>query len=239
MSTSTRQPLVQMRHAWRTFETGATEVVALRDVTLDVFAGEMLVVTGPSGSGKSTLLNLVGGLDRADRGEVFADAEDLALASDSELTRYRRHHVGFVFQFYNLIPTLTAAENVQMAADLAHDPIAPNEALALVGLTQRASHFPSELSGGEQQRVAIARAVAGNPPLLLCDEPTGALDVAAGRDVIALLNRLKSELDKAVVIITHNLAIAEVADVVASMRDGAIEEVRTNPEPLPIEQLDW
>jgi putative ABC transport system ATP-binding protein len=210
---------------------GEVDVHALRDATLDILEGEFLIVAGPSGSGKSTLLNIIGGMDRPTSGQALYGEMDLAKASDRELTLYRRHEIGFVFQFYNLVPTLTALENVQVATEIARDPMDPMEALGLVGLKDRADHFPSQLSGGQQQRVSIARALAKNPRLVLCDEPTGALDSEASESLIALLQDLRERLGKTIVLITHDPAIAKAGDRVARIRDGTIASVEANPRP--------
>jgi putative ABC transport system ATP-binding protein len=197
------------------------------------------VILGPSGSGKTTLLNIIGGIDRPTSGRVITRDRDLAEMSDRELTRYRREWIGFVFQFYNLVPTLTALENVMVATELVEEPMDPAEALDLVGLTDRAAHFPAQLSGGEQQRVAVARALAKNPALLLCDEPTGALDLQTGRHVLGLLRRVADDIGKAVIIVTHNSAIAEMADRVVRMGSGVIESVRDNAAPAAAEAVTW
>ncbi|MBA1329689.1 macrolide ABC transporter ATP-binding protein [Candidatus Endoriftia persephone str. Guaymas] len=231
--------LLSVRGASRIFSMGDVQVPALRDASLEIYDGEFLVIVGPSGSGKSTLLNLIGGMDRPTEGEVLFQELDLAQASEQALTEYRRHQVGFVFQFYNLAPMLTALENVQVASEIAQDPLDPAQALALVGLSDYQEHFPSQLSGGQQQRVAIARALAGNPRLLLCDEPTGALDLATSRQVLGLLLRLKQELGKTLVLITHNSAIAGIADRVATIRDGAIHSLHENPHPVPVQEVSW
>ncbi len=214
-------------------------VEALRQVSLEVFAGEMLVMVGPSGSGKTTILNILGGLDTATEGRVWYGDRDMSRFTPSELTAYRRDAIGFVFQFYNLVPNLSARENVMVATEISDDPMDVDEALRLVGLDERLDHFPSQLSGGEQQRVAIARALAKNPGLLLCDEPTGALDFATGKRVLRLLVDLKRHLGKTVVLITHNGAIAPVADRVVRLRSGQIVEVHANPEPVPPEEIVW
>jgi len=231
--------LVRMRGASKVYRMGEVDVHALREVDLEVRAGEMLVVVGPSGSGKSTLLHLLGGMARPSSGEVWFGETELAGADDATLTRIRRQRVGFVFQFYNLVPSLTALENVMVATDIADDPLDPAEALERVGLGDRAEHFPAQLSGGEQQRVAVARALASNPRLLLCDEPTGALDLETGRKILGLLRDLQEETGKAVVVITHNSAIAQIADRVAHLRDGAVVAVEEVADPLPIAELTW
>ena len=239
MVATERKAVIAVREARKVYLMGEVEVPALRDASLDVEEGEFLVIQGPSGSGKSTLLNLIGGMDRPTSGSVCYGDLDLARATDRELTLHRRHHVGFVFQFYNLVPMLTARENVDVAAELAVHPLDPMEALALVGLAERANHFPAQLSGGEQQRVAIARALVGRPRLLLCDEPTGALDIQTGKQVLSLLVDLRRTHGQTVVLITHNSAIARVADRVAAIRDGRIVSLETNDAPLAVEALQW
>ena len=235
----TQKTILSVQSAHKVYRMGEVDVRALRNATLDIYDGEFLVIVGPSGSGKSTLLNLIGGMDRPTSGRLFFFDQELSAASDAQLTAYRRTQIGFVFQFYNLVPTLTALENVQVAADIAENPIDPSEALHMVGLQDRSDHFPAQLSGGEQQRVSVARALAGNPHLLLCDEPTGALDLEASRQVLGLLVHVNRELHKTLVLITHNGAIAGLGDRVAHIRDGAIASVRTNEQPKPVEQIEW
>jgi len=218
---------------------GEVEVHALRGVDLDLFAGELVVLLGASGSGKSTLLNILGGLDTPSSGEVHYLDHVLTGASEEELTRFRREHVGFVFQFYNLIPSLTALENVALVTEISRRPLDPREALSLVGLGERMHHFPAQLSGGEQQRVAIARAVAKRPDVLLCDEPTGALDYATGKIVLEVLVRVNRELDTTIAVITHNAAIAGMADRVIRMSSGQIVEVTRNAKRLAPSELAW
>ena len=231
--------LLRLEDVSKTFPMGEVTVDALRDVSLDIYSGEFLVMVGPSGSGKTTILNLVGGLDTVTSGRVwFADREITAF-KPAELTVYRRDTVGFVFQFYNLIPSLTARENVMVSTELSRDPMDVLEALRMVDLEDRADHFPSQLSGGEQQRVAIARALAKNPALLLCDEPTGALDFTTGKRVLRILVDLKEQLGKTVVLITHNAAIAQAADRVVRLRSGQVVELHDNPRPLPPEEVVW
>lgn len=220
--------VLRARGLTRIYRTGAVEVPALRGIDFDLGRGEFVVLLGASGSGKSTLLNILGGLDRPTSGTARFEDHDLTTASDRELTAYRRDHVGFVFQFYNLVPSLTARENVALITDIARDPMSPEDALGLVDMTARMNHFPAELSGGEQQRVAIARAIARRPSLLLCDEPTGALDSATGRTVLAALAAANRDLGTATVIITHNAAIAAIADRVVTMGDGRILQERRN-----------
>jgi putative ABC transport system ATP-binding protein len=231
--------VLRARGLTKTYQMGEVEVVALRGVDFDLYEGEMAVLLGASGSGKSTLLNILGGLDVPSSGEVAYRDHDLTVADDAVLTRYRREHVGFVFQFYNLIPSLTARENVALVTDIADDPISPLDALALVGLTDRMDHFPSEMSGGEQQRVAIARAVAKRPDLLLCDEPTGALDFHTGRLVLEALARINRELGAATAVITHNVPIARMADRVIQMSDGLIKSVEGNQHKALPSELSW
>ncbi len=231
--------LISVRNASRVYRMGEVDVHALRDASLDVALGEFLVIVGPSGSGKSTLLNLIGGMDRPSSGELLFDGRDLARCSDRELTEYRRAEVGFVFQFYNLVPMLTALENVEVATAISDRPMDPMQALKAVELADRADHFPGQLSGGQQQRVALARALAGDPRLLLCDEPTGALDLATSRQMLGLLRRLNRELGKTVVLITHNGAIAHIADRVAYIRDGALHDIQVNERPMAVEEISW
>jgi putative ABC transport system ATP-binding protein len=218
---------------------GEVDVYALRDVDLDLFAGEFVVLLGPSGSGKSTLLNILGGLDVPTSGTVRFLDHDLTVDDERELTRFRREHVGFVFQFYNLIPSLTALENVALVTDIAERPMDPAEALGLVGLSERIHHFPAQLSGGEQQRVAIARAIAKRPDVLLCDEPTGALDYETGLIVLQALAEVNRTLGTTVAVITHNAAIAGMADRVVRMRSGRITEVKRNERRLTPTELTW
>ena len=221
------------------YQMGEVQVHALRGVDLDLYGGEFAVLLGASGSGKSTLLNILGGLDTPSGGHVLYGDRDLTRATEGELTQYRRYHVGFVFQFYNLIPSLTARENVAVVTEIAKDPMQPEDALALVGLGERLDHFPAQLSGGEQQRVAIARAIAKNPRVLLCDEPTGALDSETGIVVLEALQRVNQELGTTTAVITHNAAIAQMADRVIRLSDGRISEVHVNKTRLAPDQLSW
>ncbi len=223
----------------KVYQMGEVQVHALRGVDLDLYAGELVVLLGASGSGKSTLLNILGGLDTASTGNVSYCGRDLTHASEQELTDYRRHHVGFVFQFYNLVPSLTARENVSIVTEIARDPMRPEEALAQVGLCDRLDHFPAQLSGGEQQRVAIARAISKKPQVLLCDEPTGALDSATGVVVLEALANVNRELGTTTALITHNAAIAAMADRVVCLTDGRISDVRDNEAPLPPKEISW
>ena len=223
----------------KVYQMGEVQVHALRGVDLDLYQGELTVLLGVSGSGKSTLLNILGGLDTPTQGHVLYGTQDLTAASERELTAYRRNHVGFVFQFYNLIPSLTARENVAVVTEIARDPMAPEEALGLVGLGERLDHFPAQLSGGEQQRVAIARAVAKRPEVLLCDEPTGALDSTTGVLVLEVLQRVNRELSTTTVLITHNAGIARMADRVIHLADGRITQVELNEAKLAPGELSW
>jgi len=218
---------------------GEVEVHALRGVDLEVAAGSFLVLLGHSGSGKSTLVNILGGLEVPTTGRVFYRDRELTGAREGDLTRYRRHNVGFVFQFYNLIPSLTARENVELVTEIADDPMTPEEALELVDLGPRMDHFPSQLSGGEQQRVAIARAIAKRPDVLLCDEPTGALDISTGVVVLEALERVYREVGTTLLIITHNAAIADMAERVLVLADGRIAEDRRVEERRPARELSW
>ena len=218
---------------------GEVTVSALRGVDLCIYRGEFLAIIGPSGSGKSTLLNIIGGMDTPSAGSVVFKDQDLSRYTPHELTLYRRHHIGFVFQFYNLISNLTARENVEMATEISKNPMDADRALELVGLRERRDHFPSQLSGGEQQRVAIARAVAKQPEILLCDEPTGALDYSTGKVVLAFLRDVNRRTAATVVIITHNAAVGGMADRVVHIRDGIASHIEVNETPLNTDQIEW
>ena len=231
--------IFEARGLTKVYEMGEVRVEALRGVDLDIHAGEFLVLLGPSGSGKSTLLNILGGLDVPTSGTVRYADHDLTVADDAAMTRYRREHVGFVFQFYNLIPSLTARENVALVTEIARDPMRPEDALALVGLAHRLDHFPSQMSGGEQQRVAIARAVAKRPQVLLCDEPTGALDVHTGVLVLEVIARVNRELGTTTVVITHNAVIAGMADRVVYFADGQVQRIERNAVRQAAAALSW
>ncbi|MBM4239801.1 MAG: ABC transporter ATP-binding protein [Gammaproteobacteria bacterium] len=237
--TAPRTPVFELRGLRKTYGEGAAAVHALRGIDLHIDPGEMLVLLGPSGSGKSTLLNILGGLDRPTSGRVRFGSLELANASDAELTDYRRHHVGFIFQFYNLITSLTAHENVELVTEVADDPMPAEDALRLVGLGERLKHFPSQLSGGEQQRVAIARAIAKRPAVLLCDEPTGALDVGTGILVLESLLRINNEFGTTMLLITHNADIARLGDRVVRFADGLIRSVESNDHRVPPAELHW
>ena len=223
----------------KSYRMGEVEVLALRGVDFDLRTGELVVLLGPSGSGKSTLLNILGGLDVPTSGTLSYAGHDLSRPSEEELTQYRRQHIGFIFQFYNLIPSLTAHENVALVADLAPKAMAPDDALALVGLSTRRDHYPSQLSGGEQQRVAIARAVVKKPEILLCDEPTGALDAATGRLVLEVLDRVNRDLGTSIAVVTHNAPIAQMADRVVTLADGRIASDRANPDRKAPTEVSW
>src|SRR5712671_2253141 len=238
-SDPTREAVFSARGVTKVYHMGEVDVTALRGIDLDLYAGEFVVLLGPSGSGKSTLLNILGGLDVPTSGQVFYRGEQLTDFDDAALTRYRRENVGFVFQFYNLIPSLTARENVALVTDIASKPMNPSDALAMVNLNERQDHFPAQLSGGEQQRVAIARAVAKNPAVLLCDEPTGALDVHTGILVLEAISRINTELGTTTAVITHNAVIAEMADRVISISDGKILHVVRNTKKRPASELTW
>jgi len=237
--TAAREIVFQLSGVTRTYHVGTTEIHALRGVDLDLMSGELVVLLGASGSGKSTLVNIMGGLDRPTSGRVRYHDLDLAAASDAELTRYRRRSVGFVFQFYNLVPGLTALENVQLVTELAPDPMPASEALDRVGLSSRRDHFPAQLSGGEQQRVAIARAIAKRPEVLLCDEPTGALDCDTGVMVLEALAQANRDLGTTTVIITHNAVIAGMADRVVRLSNGGIASIESNATRVPASSLRW
>jgi putative ABC transport system ATP-binding protein len=232
-------PLLHLDQVGRTYHMGEVAVEVLRNVSIEIEVAEILAIVGPSGSGKSTLLNLIGGLDKPTTGAVWYRQRDLSRLSSRELTLYRRDTVGFVFQFYNLVPNLTARENVLVSTEISRDPLDVDESLELVGLAERADHFPSQMSGGEQQRVAIARALAKNPELLLCDEPTGALDFETGKRVLRLLVEVRERLRKTVLIITHNAAIAQVADRVIRLRSGEVVETIVNRQPVAPEEVVW
>ena len=228
-----------IRSLCKTYRTGEVDVHALRDVDFDVERGEFIVLLGASGSGKSTLLNIIGGLDVPTSGQVLFGEQDLSAASEAELTAYRRRHVGFVFQFYNLIPSLTVRENVALVTDIVDDPMPVDEAVDRVGLTPRRDHFPAQLSGGEQQRVAIARAIVKRPAVLLCDEPTGALDYVTGKLVLDVIERINVELGTTAIVITHNAAIAGMADRVVRLGDGSILGIEANAHKLRPGELSW
>ena len=238
-NTTSSTSVYQARGITKVYRMGEVEVHALRGVDLDLYEGEFIVLLGPSGSGKSTLLNILGGLDVPTAGTVSYRGKDLTSDDDALLTSYRRNHVGFVFQFYNLIPSLTARENVALVTEIAKNPMVPKDALELVGLGHRLDHFPAQLSGGEQQRVAIARAVSKQPDVLLCDEPTGALDIQTGIIVLEVIQRVNQELGTTTAVITHNAAIAGMADRVVHVSDGRITSVDRNTQKIPPSELRW
>jgi putative ABC transport system ATP-binding protein len=237
--TASAQPVFRVRGLTKNYRMGDVEVAALRGADLSLYAGELVVLLGPSGSGKSTLLNIIGGLDIPTSGQVFYRDHDLTTADEKALTRYRREHVGFVFQFYNLVPTLTALENVALVTDISDRSFKPEEALDLVGMAHRVNHFPSQLSGGEQQRVAIARAIAKRPDVLLCDEPTGALDITTGKVVLGAISDINAKLGTTTVLITHNAAIAAMADRVLKLEDGLIVADSKNARRSSPQDLVW
>jgi putative ABC transport system ATP-binding protein len=239
LTPSPAAPVFRAHGLGKVYRTGEVEVVALRDVDLEIRRGEFIVLLGPSGSGKSTLLNILGGLDVPSTGEVWFADHRLSGADEAELTRYRREHVGFVFQFYNLIPSLTVRENVALVTDIVDAPMPVDEAVELVGLTPRRDHFPAQLSGGEQQRVAIARAIVKRPDVLLCDEPTGALDYQTGKLVLEVIARINREMGTTAVVITHNAAIAGMADRVVYLGDGRVQRVEVNEHKISPAELSW
>lgn len=234
-----REKVFQAEGLTKVYRMGEVTIHALRGVDLSLYAGELVVMLGASGSGKSTLLNIMGGLDSASEGRLRYRDLDLSRASDRELTRFRREHVGFVFQFYNMIPSLTARENVAIVTDIASNPMRPEEALELVGLADRMDHFPSQLSGGEQQRVAIARAIAKRPAVLMCDEPTGALDSRTGIKVLQVIEHINEEIGTTTAIITHNEVIGRMADRVIRLKDGRVDEVQHNEQRADPAELNW
>ncbi len=233
------EELIVAKNLKKSYQMGEVTVWALKGVDCRLYYGELVVVLGQSGSGKSTLLNIVGGMDQASEGELYLGEQALHQSSEVELTRYRRHQVGFIFQFYNLMPNLTAYENVELSTQIARDPLDIDELLEQVGLSDRKEHFPSQLSGGEQQRVAIARALAKNPVLMLCDEPTGSLDLPTGRQILKQLRDFCRQYNKTVVIVTHNNNISAMADRVIYLKDGMVEWIKENKEPLPPEEVSW
>ena len=230
---------VTFRHVKKIYKTGEMEIEALRDVSFEIEQGEFCVIVGASGAGKTTILNILGGMDTLSKGEVWLDGEEISAYKKRQLTAYRRYDVGFVFQFYNLVPNLTAKENVELAAQICRDPLDAAEVLTQVGLGERMKNFPAQLSGGEQQRVAIARALAKNPKLLLCDEPTGALDYNTGKQVLALLQDTCRKNGMTVVVITHNSALAAMADRIITVKSGMIEQMRKNDHIVDISEIEW
>lgn len=232
-------PSVRLERVTKVYNMDHTSVVALNEVSMEVYPGEFIVILGPSGSGKTTLLNLIGGLDTPTSGLIEVNGIVVSKLNRSQLTGYRRRQIGFIFQFFNLIPTLTARENVELAAELAHNPLTAEQLLKEVGLESRMEHFPGELSGGENQRVAIARALATDPPVILCDEPTGSLDYETGKRIFKLLRTLNQTGLRTIIVVTHNAPVGSIADRLIRMRDGRIIETRQNKEPLDPDLLEW
>lgn len=230
---------VEFQNVGKIYRTGEVQVEALRDVNFQVEKGELCVIVGPSGAGKTTLLNILGGMDSRTSGRILLDGEDISAYSKRRLVTYRRQDVGFVFQFYNLVQNLTALENVELASQICKNPLDAREVLEMVGLGERAANFPAQCSGGEQQRGAIARALAKNPDILLCDEPTGALDYKTGKAILALLYDLCRKSGKTVIVVTHNGALAPTADLLIRMKSGKIESFTENPNPVPVQELEW
>lgn len=230
---------VRFEHVKKTYQMGDVQIHALRDATFTVGEGELCVIVGPSGAGKTTLLNILGGMDTLTSGQIFLGEEEVSKYPSKKLTSYRRHDVGFVFQFYNLVPNLTALENVELAAQICKDPLDAAEVLTSVGLKDRMANFPAQLSGGEQQRVAIARALAKNPKLLLCDEPTGALDYNTGKAILKLLQDMSREKGMTVIIITHNSALTAMADRVIRVKNGMVVDQQINESPISVEDIEW
>ena len=230
---------VQFKNVKKVYQMGEVRIEALKDVTFEIEKGEICVIVGASGAGKTTLLNILGGMDSLTEGSVILDGQEISAYNAKQLTTYRRYDVGFVFQFYNLVQNLTALENVELASQICRDPMDPAEVIELVGLKDRASNFPAQLSGGEQQRVAIARALAKYPKLMLCDEPTGALDYNTGKQILKLLQDTSRETGMTVIVITHNTAITPMADRVISMKSGRVVKIETNENPMPVENIEW
>ncbi len=230
---------IEVIHEYKRYQSGATEILANNDVNFTCEKGELIVILGSSGAGKSTMLNILGGMDTASEGQVIIDGNDIAQYNSHQLTDYRRTDVGFVFQFYNLVSNLTAKENVELASEIVRDAADPEEVLRNVGLADRMANFPAQLSGGEQQRVAIARAVAKNPKILLCDEPTGALDYRTGKQVLGILEDMSRKQGATVIIVTHNAAIAPIADRVIHMHDARVQSIDVNAQPTPIADIEW
>ena len=230
---------VKFEKVRKTYRMGEVEIHALQDASFEVQEGELCVIVGPSGAGKTTLLNILGGMDTLTDGRVMLGEEEVSAFDQKRLTTYRRHDIGFVFQFYNLVPNLTALENVELAAQICKDPLDAAQVLEMVGLGHRADNFPAQLSGGEQQRVAIARALAKNPKLLLCDEPTGALDYNTGKAILKLLQDMSRQKGMTVIIITHNSALTAMADRVVKVKNGTVTSQKINPDPVPVEEIEW
>ncbi|MDE7105608.1 MAG: ABC transporter ATP-binding protein [Anaeroplasmataceae bacterium] len=230
---------VTFQNVTKKYIAGSQEIVANNEVSFSIKEKEFCVIVGPSGAGKTTILNLLGGMEGCDSGDIFVDGAEVSKMNDRELTNYRRYDVGFVFQFYNLMPNLTALENIEIAVEICKNPLDPVEVLTSVGLEERLNNFPAQLSGGEQQRVSIARAIAKNPKILLCDEPTGALDYQTGKSILKLLHDTCRQTSKTVIVITHNAAITKMADHVIRVKNGKVEEEYYNEHPVPIEEIEW
>ena len=230
---------ISLKHVVKRYQMGEVTITAVRDITFDVEKGEFVIIVGPSGAGKTTVLNILGGMDACDEGAVLVDGSEISRYNSRQLITYRRYDIGFVFQFYNLIQNLTVLENVELAAQICKNPLPAKDVLREVGLGERLNNFPSQLSGGEQQRVAIARALAKNPKLLLCDEPTGALDYITGKAILKLLQDTCRKQEMTVIVITHNTAIAPMADKVIHVKNGQVERMEKNPHPMPVEQIEW
>lgn len=230
---------VQFRDVCKYYHMGDQTIAASDHTTFDIAQGEFCIIVGPSGAGKTTVLNILGGMDSCDKGDVLLDHRKISGMSEKELTDYRRHDVGFVFQFYNLVQNLTALENVELASEICKEPLTPQQVLESVGLGQRMDNFPAQLSGGEQQRVSIARALAKNPKILLCDEPTGALDYGTGKTILKLLQDCCRKMNKTVIVVTHNQALTPMADRVIHIHNGSVSHIEENKSPLPVEQIEW
>lgn len=231
--------MVQISHVTKTYHVGDTLIKAVNDLTFSVEEGKFCIVLGPSGSGKTTALNLIGGMDRADEGQLLIDDKDLAQFDNKKLCDFRRNDVGFVFQFYNLMPNLTAKENVELSTEMCKDAFSPEDILTKVGLGERMNNFPAQLSGGEQQRVSIARALAKNPKIILCDEPTGALDYETGKKILKLLREMSQDQGKTIIVVTHNSAIKDMADEVVNIKNGSVSHIDYNEHPMDIEEIEW
>lgn len=230
---------ILLENVCKYYQMGDNKIAATDNITFSIEKGEFVIIVGPSGAGKTTVLNMIGGMDHCDSGTILLEDKEISSFNERQLTDYRRYDVGFVFQFYNLVQNLTAIENVELASEICKDPLDPKEALDMVGLTHRMLNFPAQLSGGEQQRVSIARALAKNPKILLCDEPTGALDYVTGKSILKLLQDSCRKTGKTVIVITHNLAISQMADRVIHIKNGKVEKMYQNPNPTPVERIEW
>ena len=230
---------ISLQHVVKRYQMGEVVITAVNDITFDIHKGEFVIIVGPSGAGKTTVLNILGGMDACNEGTITVDGQEVSKYNSRQLTTYRRHDIGFVFQFYNLVQNLTALENVELAAQICKNPLPADEVLDHVGLAERKNNFPAQLSGGEQQRVAIARALAKNPKLLLCDEPTGALDYVTGKSILKLLQDTCRQQGMTVVVITHNTAIAPMADKVIHVKNGKVDSIELNEHPMPVEEIEW